>query len=214
MTRKEIYPILIIIAIFAFSFYLYPTAPDELPTHWNAQGEVDDYGSRFTALFLMPLLIVFVYLMLLFLPKMAVFKKNIDQLEPHLYGLKMVIILFFAVIWFGTIAHLIGIPIDMTYLIGISIAGLFYYLGDFLKNVKRNYFVGIRTPWTLSSDLVWDKTHRLGSITFRANAVIIVLSLLYPLMLFPVMLITIFANVVFLLGYSFYVFKKEKNPRH
>jgi uncharacterized membrane protein len=90
-----------------------------------------------------------------------------------------------------------------------AFALLFYYAGVLMSVAKRNWFVGIRTPWTLSSDRVWQKTHRLGAVLFKLVALISLLGILWPamtiyLILFPVIITTIIVYI-----YSYLIFRQK-----
>ncbi|MCK5282949.1 MAG: SdpI family protein [Nanoarchaeota archaeon] len=102
-----------------------------------------------------------------------------------------------------------GFSFNISYFVIPAIAILFYYMGHILKFIKKNFFIGIRTPWTLSSDDVWNKTHKLGSMTFKMNAIILLFALISPVIGFWIFIISVLVNVVFLITYSYYIWKKK-----
>ncbi len=210
LSRVDIVSIILIIGVLVIAFNIYPTMPERMPTHWNADGEIDGYGNRFVGVFLFPIIIVFVYLVFLMVPYMAVYKKNIESFMKYLEGMKLVMMLFFVSMYVFTLLSNFGIKVNMTYFVIPAIAIMFYYIGYVMQFMKKNYFIGIRTPWTLASDKVWDKTHKLGSITFRVNAVIFLVVLINSHLFVWVIMTTILLNVVLLFGYSYFIWKKEK----
>jgi len=90
-----------------------------------------------------------------------------------------------------------------------AMAALFYYCGILVENAKRNWFIGIRTPWTLSNEKVWEKTHKLGGKLFKAAAIII----LFGIVLKGYALLFILVPVIFvsfyLIVYSYVEYQKE-----
>ncbi|MBW2977699.1 DUF1648 domain-containing protein [Candidatus Woesearchaeota archaeon] len=210
LNRRELIPIALIIIIFSVAVYLYPFMPEQMPTHWNAKGEIDDYGSRFMGLFLMPLITLGIYILFSLIPKIAVYKKHILGFDKHLYGMKIAFVLFLSAIYVVTLLPTFGYDINVAYFILPFIAALIFYIGYIIKFIKRNFFIGIRTPWTLSSGQVWDKTHRIGSVTFRINALIFLLALFYPEYSLWIILVPLLANVLFLIVYSYFAYQKVK----
>lgn len=207
--KKELPLIVLILLIFATSLYLYPKMPERMPIHWNAQGEIDSYGNRFLGLFLMPIFLAGIYLLFLFAPEMAIYNKNFEKFKSYFYGFKLILFLFFITIYIAALLPNFGINVNIGYFIIPALAVLFFYTGYMLKFAKRNYFIGIRTPWTLTNEKVWDKTHKLGSKLFMAVAVLILSSLFIPNKSIWVVIILIVAIVLFLFVYSYMEYKKE-----
>ena len=207
--KKELIIITLILTMFIVAFYFYPRVPDQVPTHWNAKGEVDDYNSKFFGLFFMPILMTAIYLLFLIIPKIAVFRKNVEEFyDKYFFGFKLVFVLFFAVIYTAMILATLGYKIKMTYFVIPAISMLFFYIGYMLQFAKRNYFIGIRTPWTLSNDEVWEKTHKLGSKLFMFKGVIILSSLFFEEYAILLLIVLVAASVTFLFVYSFLEYKK------
>ncbi|MDP2749416.1 MAG: DUF1648 domain-containing protein [Nanoarchaeota archaeon] len=210
---KEIIPIAIILLMIIIGIYVYPTLPDKIPTHWNFKGEIDNYGPKTFALFGLPLIALTIYIILSVIKYFDPYRKNIEEFK-HLYGIKLAMVAFMFAIYTGMIMQALGNKFEMGKFVIVLISLLFFYLGYTLRSIKRNYFIGIRTPWTLASETVWNKTHRLGSFLFMLAAFMMLLSFFAPensaiSMIF--VLVPIFAIVIFSFGYSFYLFKKEKN---
>ncbi|MBU0628616.1 MAG: DUF1648 domain-containing protein [Nanoarchaeota archaeon] len=209
--KKELIPFAIVLVLFIVSFYLYPTMPEKMPTHWNAKGEIDGYGNRFMGLFLIPMILLAILIVFLIIPQIEVYRKNIESFKDYFYGFKIVFLLFFVVIYTAALLPNFGIDINMNYIIIPALAVLFYYVGYILKFTKRNFFIGIRTPWTLSSEKVWDKTHQLGSKLFKAFSIIILSSLFFKNSLMWFVLAPIIALIVILFVYSYLEYKKIKD---
>jgi len=210
---KKIHIIIIVLIIISFitAIYLYQVFPDKIASHWNTKGEVDGYMSKFWGVFLMPIVALAAFLLFLFLPKIDPMKNNIKKFEKYYDGFILVIILFFIYIYILTVLSNLNIKFNMSHAIIPALGIFFYYIGVFMKKLKRNSFVGIKTPWTLSSDKVWDKTHALGSKLFKIIGVLFILGLLYPDKTFMPIMIVILLMIVYLFVYSYIEHRKEKN---
>jgi uncharacterized membrane protein len=209
LSRIDIISILIIVAIFIIAFNIYPSMPDRMPTHWNAEGEIDGYGNRFLGVFLFPIILLAIYLLFFFIPKISVYKKNLDSFMKYFEGMKLAMILFLSAMYVVTLLPNFGVNFNMSYFIIPAISALFYYIGYILQFSKQNYFFGIRTPWTMADDEVWDKTHKLGSITFRVNAFVILFALISSILFFWVFVVCILINVVILFAYSKFIWTTQ-----
>lgn len=177
---KIVISIILIIISFLVGFYFYPLLPSTLATHWGINGEANGFSSKSFALFFMPVLSVFILALFSFLPKTDPYKKNFNQFSQYYENFIVVIISFFFYLYLVTIAWNLGYRFNMIQVLSPAFAGLFYFISILTANAKRNWFVGIRTPWTLSSEDVWDKTHKLGARLFKIVAFISLLSLILP----------------------------------
>lgn len=203
--------VLIIALLFVIAIYFYVTLPDEeIPTHWNSKGEVDDYSSKEFGLFLVPVFSLGLYLLFLLLPKIDPLKKNIEKFRKTYNSFVLVLILFFFYVYLLTLSWTVGLQFSFNAAFVPAIAILFFYLGVILPKMKRNWFIGIRTPWTLESDKVWDKTHILGGRLFKVSGIIILLGILVPEYLVWLILVPILISVVWLMIYSYLEYKKTE----
>lgn len=200
----------LVIASLLASAVLYTRMPEQMPVHWNAAGEVDGYGSRFTGLFLMPLVMVGIVLLLLVIPAIDPLKKNIAAFRPAYNLLFLFLTVYFAYIHGLTLASALGLQFNMTTMLMPAVALLFFAIGDMLKYAKRNYMVGIRTPWTLASDVVWDETHRVGSLLFKIGAGFTLLGVFFGENGLWFMLVPILGMTLGTLVYSYVIFQREE----
>jgi len=199
----------IIALMFISGAYIYPSMPETMATHWDADGNVNGYSTRAVGVFLIPAITFGIYILMLAIPHIAVYRKNIESFKQYYFYMIAGIVIFLAVVQSAMLAANMGYAFDMSYIIMPTIAVLFYGIGIILEKTRRNFFIGIRTPWTLSSDAVWEKTNRIGSKMFRVFGVLAVLSLFVPggLMFF---IVAVFIGVVYLFLYSYLEYKKEK----
>ncbi len=202
----------IILLSFAIGIYLYPQMPDRFPSHWNAAGEVDGYLPKFWGLFLLPLMSVGLFLLFLAIPRIDPLKHNIQKFRNYFDGFIFLLMAFFLYIYLLTILWAFGFIFNFIYAMVPAFSALFYYAGVLTENAKQNWFIGIRTPWTLSSERVWDKTHKLGGRLFKVAAIIGLAGLLFQdyaiwLVIIPVIFVAAYTVV-----YSYVEFQKEASP--
>jgi len=206
---STIIAVALILASFAAGIYFYPQLPDKMASHWNAQGEVDGYMSKFWATFLFPLIAAGILLMFWVIRKIDPLRKNIEKFKKYFNLLMIVLIVFFVLVYALTLAWNLGYEVNFQIFLFPAIGVLFFYIGVLMKHAKRNWFVGIRTPWTLSSDKVWDETHRIGGDLFKISGIITITGLFFPAQAIYLILIPILASTIFVVVYSYLLYRKE-----
>jgi uncharacterized membrane protein len=137
-----------------------------------------------------------------------VYKSHILEYNGQLQTMKIIFILFFKILYIATLLPSFGYIINMNYFIVPLISLLFIYLGYAIKDVKRNYFIGIRTPWTLASETVWKKTHNIGGKLFMIMGIIFLSSLLFPQYFIWILIVPLIIVIIFLFVYSYTEYKK------
>jgi uncharacterized membrane protein len=204
-----------IIGIIAISFIiavaLYPIMPDPMPSHWNAAGEIDGYMSKFWGLFLMPLISVGLFLMFLAIPRIDPLKANIAQFIDSYNIMMVLIIAYMMYVYALTLFAALGYQFSMTVMLLPAMGALFIVIGFLIGKAKRNFFIGIRTPWTLTSDTVWAKTHELGKWTFIGAGVVCIFCAFLGEIAFWIMMICILVAAFIPIIYS-YILWKQENP--
>jgi len=194
----------IILGIIVYSYL-----PDKLASHWNVSGEVDGYMPKFWGVFILPIILVVFYCFYIFIPKIDPLKKNIIAFEKEFDIFILALVLFMFYIYFLTLFWNFGYVFDLGQFMMPALGILFIFVGILLKKAKRNFFIGIRTPWTLSSDFVWDKTHKLGSILFIFLGIISILGVVVPEFGFFLVIVPIVIVVLVLVIYSYIIYKQE-----
>ncbi len=145
---------------------LYSRLPEQVPTHWNAKGHADGFSPKPWGPFLLPLLLLGIFALFRALPRISPRGFEIERFRSvyELFALAIIAFLFFL----NVLALLSGIgvafPMERAVFAGTGL--LLAILGNFFGKLRRSLFVGIRTPWTLASDEVWLRTHRLGGKLF------------------------------------------------
>ena len=185
--------------------------PDSImASHWNAKGQVDGYMSKFWGLFLMPIVLLIMLFLFILIPRIDPLKKNIEKFRKYFDLFIVLITLFMFYVYGLTLLWNIGKRFDMSLAIIPAVALLFYFIGVMLEKSKRNWFIGIRTPWTLSSDKVWDKTHILGGKLYKIAGVIAILGLFSSKYYIWFIIVPVLSFSLYLLFYSYFEYKKEK----
>tara|TARA_Y100000310_G_scaffold343979_1_gene454335 strand:- start:284 stop:925 length:642 start_codon:yes stop_codon:yes gene_type:complete len=201
--------VLILLAVM-LSLILYSYFPDQIASHWNAKGEVDDYMSKFWGVFLFPFIFIGLYLIYLFIPKIDPLKKNLEKFRNYFDSLILVIMGFLFYVFILTMLWNLGFRFDMTKMIFPAIGFLFIFMGFVMPRFKRNWFVGIRTPWTISNDVVWNKTHRLGGKLFILSGIIALFGIFFSNYLLWFVMLPIIASTIWLVIYSYLEYTKVK----
>lgn len=208
ITKKEVLPVLIIIAVIAVSFMTYKYLPEKVPSHWNARGEIDGYAGRgFTVIFF-PSLILGIYLLSTFFPFIDPLKENVEKFATPYFYLRTILVLFLSSLYFYTIYAAVkggaAMPIDMFILPTLGV--MFIVIGYLLPKFKKNYFIGIRTPWTLHSEEVWDMTHKRARKWYVGAGVIIMLGGFFKNARFilPIMILLLLYPIVD----SYFIYRK------
>jgi len=170
--RKWI-PLLIVVAAFIASAVVYPRLPETMPTHFDMSGQPNGWSSRLFGAWIMPLFLLFMWGLVRVLPAIDPRGDNYAKFGGAFEGIIVSIMLFMLGIHIVVLRASLGHPAAMQHVLPVGIGVLFIAIGNLLPRARPNWFVGIRTPWTLSSDRVWEKTHRLGGRLFVAGGVII-----------------------------------------
>jgi uncharacterized membrane protein len=208
--KKEIPFILIALIPFVYLASIWNQLPETIPMHWNASGEIDRYGSK-NGLWLTTFMMAGLgYFLFLVLPKIDP-KGKLNNMGNKLNHLRFALSIFMSALAVFIIYSTKQSESKPTFIF-ILIGLLFTILGNYFKTIKPNYFIGIRTPWTLENEDVWKKTHLLGGkLWFTGGLLIILFSLLLPenLSLYLFLGVTIIISAVPIV-YSYLEFKKSK----
>lgn len=208
--KTEIIPILTLVLTGFASFYFYLNFPERVPTHWNFAGEVDAYSSRAFGAFGIPLMLLAVYVFFLFLPMLDPNKDRYIQFIRPYQIFKNLIIGFLALIYFAASLNGIGKNIPINFVVPILVGFLFIILGNYMGKIKRNWFIGVRTPWTISSEEVWNKTNRFGGHLFILFGILMIFM---PILPAKIRFLSFIAAIVALAFgtfiYSYVLFLKE-----
>jgi uncharacterized membrane protein len=173
--KKELPLVGIVLLPFIYLAYVWNQLPTEVPLHWNIKGEVDRYGDK-SELVLIPILTsLLIYLIFLAVPHIDP-KKQIQKMGRKYDTLKWIITTFMSVLALFIIYTAKNQSVANPNYILLLCGVLFIIFGNYFKTIKANYFIGIRTPWTLENEVVWKETHKLGGKIWFAGGLLIILS--------------------------------------
>jgi uncharacterized membrane protein len=209
MKKSELIAVGVIILSFAFGIYLYPSMPETMASHWNIQGGVDGYLTKFWGLFLMPIISLGLFLLLIFVPRLDPLKTNVAKFRKYFDNFITIIILFLFYLYLLTILWTKGVRFDMIQFLAPAFAVILYYAGVLTERAKKNWFIGIRTPWTLSNDKVWEKTNALGGRFFKASGVIALLGIIFPASAIWFVLPPALFTAIYTIFYSYFEYRKQ-----
>ncbi|QDV21918.1 SdpI family protein [Aureliella helgolandensis] len=208
--KRESWMLAIIASMFLYASAAWQAAPDSMPVHWNLAGKVDRYGGRIEGLLLLPLIALGLHLLLLVLPKLDPSKANHPSFDETYGFVRLLTLLFLVAIYAVTQLAAFGFNVDVGLLVGLAVGGLFILLGRIMGKLRPNGFVGIRTPWTLSSHQSWKKTHRIGGWLFLfQGALMIVLGCTKSTIALWAFLITMLVSSVALVVYSYIIWRSD-----
>lgn len=200
----------LVAAMWALTLAVYGELPSRVPTHWDAQGQVDGWMARAQGGFLMPGIAALSLGLMLIVPRLDPRRRNVQRFAPEWMLLLNMTALFLAALHTATLAFALGYPVDMRRITMAGVGLLLIGVGNYLPRVRSNYFIGIRTPWTLENDNVWRDTHRVGGWTFVLAGMLFVASALLPAALgTPLTFVAIGGLVVVPMAYSYLAYRRE-----
>jgi len=206
--KREIFAMAILVTMAIVAIFYYPMLPGIVASHFDSHGKPNGWMAKTTYLVIMGSTVVFIYLSLTFLPLIDPLKKKIEVKFRNILFFRDIFLMFFALIFFISLEAAREKALNVN-LFGIALGSLFIVVGNYLPKVPQNWFVGIRTPWTISSEVVWKRTHIVGGwlfilsgafyiicVALKVDGVIILwVAILIPLISVP---------------YSFFLYKKNE----
>ncbi len=209
--RRRWFGLVIAALAVVLSIWAYPQLPPTIATHWNVGGTADGFSSRATAVLIMPLVIIGLTGLFNVLPKLDPRRANYAKFIDTYWLIANAVLLFILIGHGMIIATGLGYPVKVDRFMPIGIGLLFIVLGNYLTRVEPNWFIGIRTPWTLSSDTVWRKTHRTGGWLMVVGGLVLAASVFLPQGAFPPLLIAaILIVAVIPVAQSYVLWKREQ----
>ena len=210
--RYVIFAIVVLVAMFALSGWAWTQIPadTQIPTHFGVDGQPDSYGGKFEGLFLMPLVSVAVMVLMAFVPRFEPRRRNMQMSGKAYRALWIVLGLFFLALHVSIVLTALGYNVPMNLVISIALGLMFVVIGNYMGKIRSTFMFGIRTPWTLASDLSWNKTHRLGGKLFVASGLAILITGIFaPSLMVWVMLAFLAGVVLISFVYSYLVWRSD-----
>ncbi len=199
--------VLLLVTNLVISVVTYPMLPDRIIIHWGAGGVPDGYGSKLSGVLLMQLVQFIIFGIYVVIPRIDP-QKKIDASKGYysnLMNLMMGYFLFFNVLF---ITQNLGYEYNMTSVMMPAVGALLFLMGGILSNAEPNWFVGVRTPWTLSNEDVWRSTHEKAGLIFKIWGVISTTGVFIPSVSIWLLLASITIGVIYLVVFSYTEYKR------
>jgi uncharacterized membrane protein len=203
----DILSIAMIAFIVAFTAYCYPNLPDQIPTHWNTKGQVDDYTAKPWGAIIFPAMSIAVLLIMKLIPVISPRGFRTDEFRPVVNVFQVTLVAFTAGIGALALLEALGYQTSINRLVFAGTGLLLIIIGNFMGKVRKNFFLGIRTPWTLASDEVWSRTHRLGGRMLMLGGAIMVLNAIIPLPI-HMSVLAVVALALIPVAYSYILYRR------
>lgn len=208
--KKHVLPLTLIGLLVIAWIIAFPKLPDQVPIHWNINGEADGFATPFNAMLSTLGIMVLLYVTMMFLPKVDPRKANYKYFTKSYNIMLNVILGVLFIINIMMLLNAVGYEVPIGSIGPIVVGIIFMVLGNYMPQVRSNFFIGIRTPWTLSSDEVWRKTHRAAARIFFFGGLIIMATIFLPAFWKEAIFIAIIAvTVIAPYLYSYLLFRKN-----
>jgi uncharacterized membrane protein len=185
-----------------------------VPTHWNVQGEVDGTGPAWFAFLMIPAITVAIVALMALIPRIEPRRENLRRSAPAYRTTSIAVVLLMTVVQVVVVTAGLGHDVPVGFLVGGGVGVLFVVLGNVMATVRSNFMFGVRTPWTLSSERSWDRTHRLVGRLFVVTGLLMIVIALTGIM-WLVMAVMLVMLVVTLVGGYWYSYQQWRiDPDH
>jgi uncharacterized membrane protein len=212
--RSRWFGLVIAALALGISVWAYPQLPPTVATHWSLNGTPDGFSTRGWALAIVPIVLIVMTVLFNVLPKVDPRRENYAKFLSSYWLIANAIIVFMLVAHALIVASGLGYSLRIDRLMPLGVGLLFIFLGNYLTRVEPNWFVGIRTPWTLSSDTVWRKTHRTGGLLMVIGGVVLAVGAFLPHGAFlPLFVTTIVIVALIPIVQSYVLWKREQHDR-
>ena len=199
----------LILVSFLIGAYLYPYMPEKMASHWDANGSVDGYMPKLWGLFLLPVISAILFLVYMLIPKIDPLKGNIEKFRGHFDVFILLLFVFLFYVHMLTMLWNLSYRFNIIQLLAPAFGLIIYYAGIMMENAKQNWFIGVRTPWTLSSEVVWDKTNKLAGKLFKVAGVLAAMGLIFPKYAIFLILVPVILAAVYPIIYSYQKYQQE-----
>ncbi|MSQ37054.1 MAG: DUF1648 domain-containing protein [Chloroflexi bacterium] len=208
--RLELPQLVIVAGLFIWSAVLWPSAPERMPVHFDITGTADRYGGRAEGLLLLPAVALGVYLLLRFLPLLDRARANYPAFAGAYGVVRLTVVVVMALIDAALLLPVMGISLNVGVSVRLAVGGLLVVFGSVMGKIRPNWFVGIRTPWTLASKRSRVQTHRLGGWVFLVSGPALMASSAFA-SAFAVMVVFAVtgAGILCTISYSYLAFRDD-----
>ena len=204
-------PSLVVLALmWGLVAWAWGRVPDHMPVHFGASGAADRIGGRGEGLLLTPSVTSFFYVLLLAWPHLDPRKERFAQFVRPYRLVRLAVLAFFLVLQATTVAIALGSKVNIDGVTSAAAGIAIALLGNYLPKIQPNWIIGVRTPWTLSSDLSWQRTHRLAGPMLVASGILtLITALVRPGASTYVMLTSLLLTGLVSAVYSYLVWRRD-----
>jgi uncharacterized membrane protein len=200
----------VLVAMWGYALAVFTRLPAEIPTHWGLDGQVDGWSPRWPGAFIAPGVATLVFALIQAMPRIDPRRRNVERSGENRLLMANLIVLFLGLLEVLTLGVALGWPVDVSTGITVGLGLLLIGMGNYLPRIRSNWWIGIRTPWTLDSERVWRDTHRVGGRAFVIGGLVLLLVPLVPgAVRHPLTLSVLILIAAVPLGYSFIAWKRE-----
>jgi len=206
---RKWYPALLIVIMAIASVIAYPRLPERVPIHWDLHGQTNRWQSRGHAVLFLPIAAVVLWGVLRALPSIDPRRANYSKFQPTYEFMVGATLTVIALIHLAVLASGIGMPIAIHRVIPIALGTILVAIGNQLPRARSNWWFGIRNPWTLSNDRVWERTHRVGGYLMMAAGVVMIVGSLLWVRAGPLVIACVAAWAIGSMIYSYVAWRQE-----
>lgn len=208
LTRRDLAGGAIVLLTVIVSVAAYPELPERLAIHFDAAGEPDSFVSKPIGLVAMPALAAGLAVLFRVLPAIDPLGENVAGFQRYYDLVAVVAVGVVAYVHVLVVVWNLGYDVPITQALAPVLAVLYYVVGAVVENAERNWFVGIRTPWTLSNEEVWNRTHDRTAVLFKLAGIVALLAIPFPeqflaFAVAPVVIVALASTV-----YSYVVYRR------
>ncbi|MDX2200440.1 MAG: SdpI family protein [Phycisphaerae bacterium] len=211
LSRTQLITVLLLVAAgFAASAWYFPQLPEQVPTHWNWRGEVDQYGPKWINAWLLPAVAASLPLLMMGLPALGPMRRNFAEFRETYGRFVVLMTAMFVALHIVILLQTAGVKFGIGSAISVILGGAFVLMGNWFGKIRRNFYLGIRTPWTLANEQVWDRTHRVGGRLFMLSGLVAVIAgFTAPQWVAAIVLFSsLIGTAVWTLVYSYLIYRK------
>jgi uncharacterized membrane protein len=202
--------LLVNIALLVVAALVYTRLPDRVPTHWDMHGNVNGTMEKFPGAFLPSMLGILIWFLMPGLRGIDPRKESYEKFDATFFLVVNLVTLLMAMLEALVLAVGLGYQVDMLRAMMFGLGLMFAVLGNYMPRLRSNWWMGIRTPWTLSNEEVWRKTHRFGGRAFFVGGFVVMLSTLLPRELCSIVaIVTIMVAALVPAVYSYFIWRTE-----
>jgi len=199
---------LLAMLVLGFGLIMQSRFSQPMAIHWGASGLADGYGSNFTGIWLIPIMVIGLSLLFFVIPSIDPLKENISKFIGEYNLFILMFALFMLYIQMLALAYNLDWINNLNPYIMPAMGIFMIFVGQLLSKARRNYFIGIRTPWTLQDERVWDETHKQGGLAFKISGVIALFGILFPSIGMWLLMIPLLITVIYTIALSYILYRK------